>query len=132
VPFLGSGLFSWRQWKRSTCIFESSVRHRTLHFELESGGASAFFLQKSVDFPLEKARLWGVLPAAAYWQSACQRSFVALPIRQSLKNHGNPKPQFPHIQLPRLLPGSLGSNDSAHRLVRMILIDVLFAFPKCE
>jgi hypothetical protein len=106
-----------------------AIAHRILSW---NQGALDFFLQKSVDFPLEKARLFGVLPAAAYWQSACQRSFVALPIRQSLKNQGNPKPQFLHIQFPRLLPGSLGSNDSAHRLIRKILIDVLFAFPKCE
>jgi hypothetical protein len=128
---LGSGLFSWRKWKRSTCLFESSVRHRTPDFELESG-ALAFFLQKSVDFPLEKARLFGALPTAPYWQSACQRSFVALPTRQSLNNQGNSKPQFLHIQFPRLLPGSFGANDSAHRLIRKILIDVLFAVTKCD
>jgi hypothetical protein len=106
-----------------------AIAHRILSW---NQGALAFFSQKSVDFPLEKARLFGALRAAPYWQSACQRSFVALPTRQSLNNQGNSKPQFLHIQFPRLLPGSFGSNDSAHRLIRKILIDVLFASTKCE
>jgi hypothetical protein len=106
-----------------------AIAHRALSWN--RGGVS-LLLAEVGRFPLEKARLFGVLPAAAYWQSACQLCFVALPIGQSLKNRGKPKPQFLHIQLLRLLPGSSGSSDSAHRLIGKILIDVLFAFPKCE
>jgi hypothetical protein len=48
-------------------------------------GTLTLFLQKSVDFPLEKVRLFGALPAAASWQSSCQRSFVVSTIKKFLK-----------------------------------------------
>ena len=79
-----------------------AIAHRILSW---NQGALAFFLQKSVDFPLEKARFFGVLPAAAYWQSACQRSFVALPHQAISEKSRQSETAIPAYPIPSFATG---------------------------
>jgi hypothetical protein len=49
------------------------------------GGTLAFFLQKSVGFPLENNLAFHGLAGAASCQSSCKRFFVVSPIKKFLK-----------------------------------------------